>query len=301
MGQECHLNADVNSTAWSGSYPCLLPGNIHMPLDPSAIVRAFLASGSLPLSRSISQVQTMLSSADYNACDLAEHLRMDPNLAARVMAVANSAFFSRQPCGAIDDAVNRLGTVQLTRIFAQVLANAAMVAPYQAYDLPPQAIWRHSIFAAVGAEMASRRKSEDRSTAYMVGLLHMIGMLVVESIWLKKPGSAKLALVNFEQEWSADEKKLCGFDHPTLGAELLRQLAFPETITHAVAKQYYAPLTPISYALHVGRMSRAFRGVTFRMEPNPDVVASYDLMPESKLQSFILDVREEAQRAMQAA
>jgi putative nucleotidyltransferase with HDIG domain len=272
-----------------------------MPLDSSAIVRAFLASGSLPLSRSISQVQTMLSSADYNACDLAEHLRMDPNLAARVMAVANSAFFSRAPCAAIDDAVNRLGTVQLTRIFAQVLASASMITPYNAYDLPPQAVWRHSIFAAVGAEMAARKKAEDRSAAYMIGLLHLIGMLVIENIWVKKGGVPKFNLPNFEVEWSADEKKLCGFDHPTLGAELLRQLSFPESVINTVAQQYKTPVGPLSSALHLGRTARAFRGVTFKMEPDQAVLSNYDLGSESKLQSFLLDVREEAQRAMQAS
>lgn len=243
----------------------------------------------------------MLSSADYNACDLAEHLRMDPNLAARVMSVANSAFFSRQPCAAIDDAVNRLGSVQLTRIFAQVLANAAMIHPYRAYDLPAQAIWRHSIFAAVGAEMAARRKGEDRSAAYMVGLLHLIGMLVVENIWQKKINAPKLALVNFTQEWATDEIKLCGFDHTALGAELLRQIAFPESVVQAVGRQYQAPVEPVSCALYVGRMSRAFRDFTFKIDPNPEVINRYDLTPDSKLQSFIMDVREEAQRAMQAA
>jgi len=271
-----------------------------MPLDPAAIVRAFLASGSLPLSRSISQIQGMLNSADYNACDLAEHLRTDPNLAARVMSVANSAFFARSPCAAIDDAVNRLGTVQLTRIFAQVLANAALLNPYLSYDLPPQAILRHSIFAAVGAEMAARRQSEDRSTAYMVGLLHLIGMLVIEAIWVKKGGVPKFTLVNFEQEWSADERKLCGFDHPALGAELLRQLSFPESVYTAVARQYKEPCGPLGSALHIGRSARAFRGVNFKMEVNPRVLAAYDLGSDSKFQSFILDAREEAQRVMQA-
>ena len=242
----------------------------------------------------------MLSSADYNAADLAEHLRMDANLAARVMSVANSAFFARSPCAAIDDAVNRLGTVQLTRIFAQVLASAAMITPYHAYDLPPQAVWRHSIFAAVGAEMAARKKSEDRSVAYMVGLLHLIGMLVIENLWVKRGGQPKFTLVNFEQEWSADEKKLCGFDHPTLGAEVLRQLSFPETVVNSVARQYRVPLEPLTSALHLGRMARAFRGVTFKMEPNQDVLKNYDLGSDSKLQAFIMDVREEAQRAMTA-
>jgi len=275
-------------------------GFYTMSLDPSAIVRAFLASGSLPLSRSVSQVQSMLSSADYNACDLAEHLRTDPNLAARVMSVANSAFFARSPCAAIDDAVNRLGTVQLTRIFAQVLASAAMAVPYKAYDLPAQAILRHSIFAAVGSEMVARTKGEDRSAAYMVGLLHLIGMLVVENVWSKKANAPKLTLVNFEQEWSADEIKLCGFDHPTLGAELLRQLSFPESVAYTVGRQYKTPVGPAAAALHVGRMARTFRDVTFKLTPDPEVMAVYGLTPQSKLDSFLLDVREEAQRVMQA-
>ncbi len=243
----------------------------------------------------------MLSSADYNACDLAEHLRMDPNLAARVMSVANSAFFARSPCAAIDDAVNRLGTVQLTRIFAQVLASAAMVTPYRAYDLPAQAVWRHSIFAAVGSEMVARKQGEDRSAAYMVGLLHLIGMLVVESIWIKKAGAQKFTLVNFEKEWSADEIKLCGFDHPTLGAELLRQLSFPESVAKTVGQQYQNPVGPAASALHVGRMARTFRDVTFKLIPNPTVMDTYGLGTESKLDSFLMDVREEAQRTMQAA
>ncbi|OYU99786.1 MAG: hypothetical protein CFE26_25055, partial [Verrucomicrobiales bacterium VVV1] len=62
-----------------------------MSSAPTGIITAFLARGSLPLSRSVSQVQGMLKRADYNAADLAEHLRMDATLAAKVMAVANSA------------------------------------------------------------------------------------------------------------------------------------------------------------------------------------------------------------------
>ena len=61
-----------------------------MPSDPSGLVKTFLASGSLPLSRSVSRVQTMLQSADYNAADLAEHMRTDPTLTARVMSVATA-------------------------------------------------------------------------------------------------------------------------------------------------------------------------------------------------------------------
>ena len=271
-----------------------------MPTDSSSLVKAFLASGSLPLSRSISQVQTMLGRTDYNACDLAEHLRMDPTLAARVMSVANSAFFSRQPCDTIDDAVNRLGTVHLRRIFAQVLANAAMIHPLRAYGLPADAIWRRSVFAAVGADMAARHQGEDSSAAYMVGLLHLVGLLVVNSVWERQRMVRKLTLVDFEQEWSADEKKLCGYDHAALGAELLHQINFPDSVVTTVARQYQHPVEPMERALYVGRLARAFACDTHTFKPDQEVLREFKLSSDSQLEAFVTDVREEV-RTMQAA
>jgi HD-like signal output (HDOD) protein len=272
-----------------------------MASDPTALVKAFLASGSLPLSRSVNQVQSLLNRADYNACDLAEHLRLDPTLAAKVMSVANSAFFSRQPCATIDDAVNRLGTLQLTRIFAQVLAGAAFIHPLRGYGLPADAIWRNSIFSAVGSEMAARRKREDRSAAYMVGLLHLVGMLVIDNLWQKQAGAAKIKLVDFNREWSVDEKLLCGFDHATLGAELLQQLSFPASVVNAVGQQYQTPAGSAGSALYIGRLARNFAGISLDFGPNPTVLNEFDLSTDSQLQSFLTDVREEAQSLMQAA
>ena len=272
-----------------------------MRLDSSTLVQSFLASGSLPLSHSIRKVQIMLSRADYDACDLAQHLRLDPTLATRVMAVANSAFFSRQPCEAIEDAVNRLGTVQLTRIFAQVLASSGLIHPLRAYGLPADAIWRRSIFAAVGAELAAGRKGEDRSAAYMIGLLHLVGMLIIESIWVKRAGAKKLSLWDFEREWAPDEKGLCGFDHAALGAEMLRQLSFPASVVSAIGRQYDPPVEPAECSIYVGRLVRSSACDALNLNPNLEVLREFKLASDSQLEAFITDVREEAQNMMQAA
>ncbi len=272
-----------------------------MTVTASSLVQTFLASGSLPLSRSISKVQSMLSRADYNACDLADHLRMDPTLTARVMCVANSAFFCRQPCSAIDEAVNRLGTVQLTRIFSQVLARSAMMQPLRGYGLMADSIWRRAVFAAVGAEMAAGRSGEDRSAAYMLGLLHQVGMLVIDSLWVKQGRSDKFRLADFEREWSADEKALCGFDQATLGAELLRQLNFPATVVAPINRHYGQPPSPMGRALYVGRLVRACAYETPTLTPNEEVLREFDLTSTDRLEAFLADVREESQSLMRAA
>lgn len=265
----------------------------------TGIVAAFLARGSLPLSRSVSQVQGMLKRADYNAADLAEHLRMDATLAAKVMAVANSAFFSRQPCENIDDAVNRLGTTQLTRIFSQVLAGAALMAPLKAYGLAADAIWRRSVITAVGSELAARRSDGDGSTAYMVGLLHQIGMLTVNLLWLQRGEPQPLVRGAFALEYTPDEKTLCGFDQAALGAELLRQLSFPETVCRLIGRQYLAPLEPAARVLYLGRLARSIICDQVVHAADPEVLHGFKLTSNSQLDAFCAEVREEAQGRIQ--
>lgn len=266
-----------------------------MPSDPSGIISAFLATGSLPLSRSVSRVQTMLNRADYDAADLAEHLRMDSTLAAKVMAVANSAFFSRQPCSSTDEAVNRLGTVQLKRIFAQVLAGAVLMTPLRAYGLAADAMWRRSVFAAVGSELAALRKGDEGSSAYTVGLLHQIGMLVVNTHWQKSGRTVPLVRINFEEEFAADETKLCGFDQSALGAELLKQLSFPEEMYRIIARQYRPALEPTAQLLYLGRFARAFLCDGISPTANSNVLQNFKLTTTSHLDSFLTDVRQEGQ------
>lgn len=270
-----------------------------MPSAPSGIITAFLAEGSLPLSRSVSRVQAMLNRADYDAADLAEHLRMDSTLAAKVMGVANSAFFSRQPCSSIDDAVNRLGTAQLRRIFAQVLAGAALITPLQAYGLVGDANWRRSVYTAVGSELAARHNGEDGSGSYMIGLLHQIGQVVVNALWQKSGRTTPLVRVNFEQEFSADEMTLCGSDQAALGAELLRQLSFPEDVYRIVGRQYRPALEPAAQVLYLGRLAREFICAGPGTAVNSDVLQNFNLTSTSQLEAFVADVREESQNRIQ--
>jgi len=270
-----------------------------MSLDSTVIVRAHLAAGALPLSRSVSQLQTMLQGADYNAADLAEHMRTDPTLTARVMAVANSTFFSRQPCDAIGDAVNRLGSAQLSRIFAQVLARASLLTPLGAYGLPADGMWRRAVFAAIGAELAAARLREDRSSAYMVGLMHQIGMLVVNRLWTTKGETKRLVATDFEHEYSVDEKARYRFDHAEFGAEMLRQLSFPESVCRVVDHQYGDALDPVSRALYVGRLARSICCDLVMPNPNLEIMEIFDLGSRSQLDTFIEDVRQEAQNRIQ--
>ena len=269
-----------------------------MPPPPhlTDAVRSFLASGTLPLSRSISQVQTLLRTGEYNAADLADHMRTDPILTARVMAVANSTFFSQVPCDGIGEAVNRLGSTQLMRIFAQVLAQSAMVSALPAYGLSADQIWRRAVMTAVGAELAAARIQADTSAAYMIGLLHELGRLPINRQWA---GGAALRFTGFETEYVDEERRRFRFDQAELGGELLRQLAFPESVHRVIGRQYRQPLEFLALSLYLGRLAKTVFCAGITPAHNLEVLEACGLGAKRELDAFLAEVSDEARRRVQ--
>jgi len=263
---------------------------------PGKLVKSFLSTGSLGLSRSVSRVQALLQSPQYNAADLAEQMRTDPTLTARVMAVANSAFFHKTPCDNITDAVNRLGTAQLTYIFGQVLAGAVLVTPLQGYGLSSQKIWQRAVITGVGAEFAAGRSGEDRSLAYLVGLLHEIGMLVVDRCWSQLADRRPLRYADFATEYSLDEQQLLSCHQADCGGELLKQLSFPDSVCRQVRQQYRAPQEPMARALYLGRLAKATHSAEFPPAPDLEVLALCGFSSRRKLEGYIAEVITEAQK-----
>jgi hypothetical protein len=124
-------------------------------------------------------------------------------------------------------------------------------------------------------------------------------MLAVNALWLQKPAATPFARGDFARDYTSDEKTLCGFDQAALGAELLRQLSFPETICRLIGRQYLAPLEPAARALYVGRVARALICDHANPAADPEVLHGFKLTSTSQLEAFCAEVREEAQGRIQ--
>jgi len=111
---------------------------------------------------------------------LRELLRVDPALAARVLKVANSAFYGSRSITSIDRSLTVLGAVAVAGI-ALVARFDANLAPQNPKSAVFKALRRHSLMTAVAAKaLAARTDSSlwDREAAFVVGLLHDLGWIV---------------------------------------------------------------------------------------------------------------------------
>ncbi len=152
-------------------------------------------------------------------------LSADPLLAARVLRVANSAFFSRQRgVSSIEAALSVLGTEAVSAIALASSFDAAfkgVAADRQALD----SLRRHSLWTAVIARRFAHlgRFGEcSGDDAFIVGLMHDLGSLV--QLQLRSDDSSVLASV----------------DHALLGAALLQGWNLPQPLIDAVRAHHDA-------------------------------------------------------------
>ncbi len=151
----------------------------------------------------------------------------DPNLAATVLKVANSAFLGIP--GGVDNlskAVKLLGIMQLHDMVLG--ASAIKSLDLQNNIVPLKTFWRSSLFSAILARLLANELGIHHSERlFVIGLLHEIGHLV---IYAKFPEQAKIAVENVQtgnQLIHVAEHNLLGFHYGEIGAKLMAHWQLP--------------------------------------------------------------------------
>lgn len=145
--------------------------------------------------------------------DLARIVGQDPALSAHVLIAANSAALRRgREMKTLDQCLVALGT-RLVRTMAACLAIQNVFARTvgdQSYDLA--GFWSHSLqVAELSRGIALRLDRADFEEAYLAGLLHDVGQLLL----LGGMGGRYGALL----AWSRDEEALLALERPELGTD----------------------------------------------------------------------------------
>lgn len=204
------------------------------------------------------KVMRASESATVTAGALAAMIAEDQSLSARVLRLANSAYYGlpRQVAD-LGEAVIVLG-MRTVRNLAMVAATYPwLVRPLKGYDLGPRQMWLHSFGVAIGAQLVARlAKSRSEDLAFTAGLLHNIGKVVM-SIWLEdKIGQmmkfAQAAQVPFDEA----ERKVFGYSHCEVGAYLAEQWNLPDRLVLAIRYHHdpdaCIPPNDVVDAVHLG-------------------------------------------------
>ncbi|MBI5766250.1 MAG: HDOD domain-containing protein [Verrucomicrobia bacterium] len=218
-----------------------MPANLALPgghvLSPDDIVREVKHLPSAP--KVLPRLKTLLSDGNSAMHEIVAFVRLDPGIAARVLQVANSAYYAKGVrCFTVDEAVHRVGYDQVYELVSYAVASQVLVRPLEVYRIDADELWRMSVAGAIAAELLADRTGQDRNAAYTVGLLHCVGMVAIDEWALRNARSLVLPLAAFPREATEGERAAFGFTQADTGGALLRDWGFPASIVEPVRWQY---------------------------------------------------------------
>lgn len=166
-------------------------------------------------------------------------IEKDPDLTARILRIANSAFYGLQ--SKVETVVQALSLIGVGEL-KQLLSGGSVVEYFQ--NIPPEVLnmksfWQHSVASGIAArELASQCRVLEPERFFVAGLIHAIGRLVL----LLKAPDAYLAVLQTHRKTQEPlhevEKEMLGYTHAEVGSELLLQWNFPHTLRFAVRYQH---------------------------------------------------------------
>jgi len=208
-------------------------------LHDESIQAAVGAIGELPCApRIYSAVTEALGRANVDAEVVADLIRQDPSICARVLQVVNSAFFGlRQTMTDVRDAVAYLGIFFVRNIVlsAELISSFKPSAASAGFEI--DVLQRHCFAtASIAAHLVEEKDAT--SDAFTAGILHDLGLLVLATRAPERL-SASIAMAKQQRRPVHEvEKELHGFTHAEVGAYLLGMWGLPYPIVEAIAHHH---------------------------------------------------------------
>ena len=192
---------------------------------------------SLPTSSGmVAKIVNVIFDKDSNARDIAEVIEHDPPLTAKVLKVSNSAYYGlASQVTSLQRAVVVLGFDTIKELVTTISVVDSMSEIEGAEDIDISGLWTHSVGTARACQMiAERTKLERPEVAYIVGLLHDIGKIILATIFTE---NFKMVL-NLAEEKKARiilaERKVLNTDHTMIGKILCDIWGLPDDISAAI-------------------------------------------------------------------
>lgn len=195
-----------------------------------------------PLPATAATLLAMAADPDVEIEALAVVIERDPPLSARLLGLANSAFYApRQPILTVKDAIVTVLGLNMVRnlAFGMALAGALSTAGCPRFDLT--GYWVMALgtadLARGMAKAATIAHAPDPDVAYMVGLLHNLGELLLVHL---RPHEMDEALRRLGDEPGTNlvdqERAIIGIDHWVAGAFLARHWQLPPIIGASIER-----------------------------------------------------------------
>lgn len=201
---------------------------------PTALITANLNQLSLP--DIAIRLNDMVNDPGCSAADIGDLISQDAALSARLLKIVNSVFYGfPSKIDTVSMAITIIGTRQLRDL---VLATS-VIGKFQQFPeglVSIDTFWYHNLTCAAATRIiATKLQIRNSERFFIAGLLHDVGKLVM---YLTEPELSRQVLQSMNEACenvTRLEIDVFGFDHATLGGELLRHWKLPDSLVEPVS------------------------------------------------------------------
>jgi HD-like signal output (HDOD) protein len=247
--------------------------------DPTALRKLLRSNLTIPTMPAVIQkINALIGNPETGTRDIGELVSADGPLTAKVLRIANSAYYGlANECLTTEHASTILGVNVLKNIVTQVAVINQFADLEKETGFKVSDIWTR---ASVTAQLASLMCNEADNVRilspeefFVCGLLHKIGQVVMlDSIGKPYAQLLKRAADNAASAL-ATETQVLGFNHQDVGALVAKRWDLPDAVIDAI--QYHGlPLEEVGPRLHVHLITVASRVARYLMVGENDAASA---------------------------
>lgn len=255
-----------------------------------------------PLPAVATRVLEMLQDEDHlELRKLQATIQSDGAMAASILRMANSAAFGGlQEISDLDRAISRLGLQQVASVVVALTAKSRFKSSDANQAKLLQALWDHALVTALAAKRLTALHGGETENAFLAGLLHDVGKLLVLKFADDCDGSTpdKTPVTPFVMD------ELMTAVHAEMGYETLKSWKIPEVIARvALLHHHPEPAAEDHLLIRVQAANMISRKMGAHPQPQPDLnlmeVQSIERLNLTDLELAVLqtDLEDDFQRA----
>lgn len=188
----------------------------------------------------LAQLMEIIHDPEWRAVELIRIIERDPTLTAKLIKVANSAYygFTRNIC-TIHDAIvlvgfNTVKELSLNLTVCKLFNNTNCINDYSR-----TALWKHCLSVAILNKFFYMREfRKPGEEAYIAGLLHDIGIIIEDQFMQERFKCILEHSKKNECNLPVSESNIIGFDHAEIGMKLAESWNFPDELVVAIGNHH---------------------------------------------------------------
>lgn len=196
-----------------------------------------------PLSATATRLLELVGDPNVEIDDLTQIIDRDPALSARILGLANSAYFAQsRPIHRVRDAIIRVLGLNMVKSLALSIAMCGAFDTRKCKGFNLEEYWCAALGSAAMSQAVATQTHADQAllsdSVYLCGMMWNLGALVLAHLY---PEGMSQVYATLAEEPEADaralERQYIGFDSQQAGAWVAQRWHMPEAVVTAIVHQ----------------------------------------------------------------